>query len=401
MTERLYYDNAYLTEFDAVVTQISERDGRMIVALDRSAFYPTSGGQPYDTGTINDAQVTDVFVDGEGEVWHEVDRAFAIGERVHGRIDWPRRFDHMQQHGGEHMIAGAIYELTGGMTIGLHLGAEFSTIDVEYADGATRISEDMMRRIEDLVNARIQQDARVKCWFPDADELAALPLRKAPTVKEHVRIVAFGDFEMVACGGTHPSTAGQIGLVKILGTEPARGKMRVSFVCGNRAFMDYRACFDAAWAVANRLSTRPENINRVVEGMQNRLRDTERELARLRREILFAGMPAAIAGAQLIGDGVRLVCTEIEADAQLIKDYASKMIETPKTVVLLAANAGDKYIFVFARSADVPCQMGKILAEAAKMCGAKGGGRPDFAQGGGPIELLEYARNILIAQAGA
>ena len=137
MTERLYYDNAYLTEFDAVVTKTMEREGKNLIALDRSACYPTSGGQPYDTGGIRDAQVTDVFVDAEGEVWHEVSRGFTVGETVYGQIDWPRRFEHMQQHGGEHMIAGAIWELTGGMTIGLHLGAEFSSIDVEFADGST------------------------------------------------------------------------------------------------------------------------------------------------------------------------------------------------------------------------------------------------------------------------
>ena len=399
MTERLYYDNAYLTEFDAVVAKTSVREGKHLIALDRSAFYPTSGGQPYDTGTINDAQVSDVFVDDGGELWHEVSREFALGEAVHGQIDWPRRFEHMQQHGGEHMIAGAIWELTGGMTIGLHLGAEFSTIDVEYPDGATRIPDDMIRRVEDLVNSRIQQDVPVKCWFPDADELAALPLRKAPTVKEHVRIVAFGDFEMVACGGTHPSSSGQIGLVKILGVEPARGKMRVSFVCGGRALGDYYKCFDAAWNVANQLSTRPENIGRVVENLQNRLRDAERELARLRRETLFARIPEALANAEIIGGGVRLVSAKIEADAQLIKDYASKLIEAPQTAVLLAADAGEKHIFVFARSVDVPYQMGRILSEAAKKCGAKGGGRPDFAQGGGPAELLDYAKEILLAQA--
>lgn len=228
MTERLYYDNAYLTEFDARVTKVCERNGRTIVALDRSAFYPTSGGQPYDTGDIAGRAVTDVYVDGDGEVWHEIEGSLSVGEAVHGRIDWERRFDHMQQHGGEHMIAGAIYELTGGMTIGLHLGEEVSSIDVEFADGATHVPEELVERIEDLVNERIQRDWPVKCWFPDAAELAVLPLRKQPTVKEHVRIVAMGDFEMVACGGTHPSSTGQIGLVKIVDTAPARGKLRVS-----------------------------------------------------------------------------------------------------------------------------------------------------------------------------
>ena len=183
MTERLYYDDSYLTEFDAVVVRVELRNGRHIAALNRSAFYPTSGGQPYDTGMLNDVHVTDVFVDADGEVWHELEAPLAVGETVHGRIDWARRWDHMQQHGGEHMIAGAVYALTGGMTIGLHLGAEVSSIDVQFADGSTHMDADMIAQIEDYVNERIQMDAPIRCWFPDADELASLPLRKAPTVQ--------------------------------------------------------------------------------------------------------------------------------------------------------------------------------------------------------------------------
>ena len=398
MTDRLYYNDSYLKEFYAVVEKVSERNGRTILALNRSAFYPTSGGQPYDAGTLNEARVTDVFVDAEGEVWHEVDANFAVGEAVHGCIDWARRWDHMQQHGGEHMIAGAVYELTGGMTIGLHLGAEFSSIDVEFADGATHISDEMIARIEDCVNARIQQDAPIRCWFPEPHELSTLPLRKRPTVKEHVRIVAMGDFEMVACGGTHPSSTGQIGLVKIVGAAPARGKLRLSFVCGWRAVEDYRKNYDCAWAAANLLSTRPEMLTHSIGNLQLRLREAELALGRLRREKLFGELDALLAGAQVLPGGGRLVCAELEADAGLLKDAASKLIAAESVVALLAAKAGEKYNFVFARSADLKYAMGALLSGALKPLGGKGGGRPDFAQGGGPLEALDAARRTLLEE---
>ena len=396
MTERLYYDNAYLTEFDAVVEQISEHNGKTVVRLSQSAFYPTSGGQPFDTGFLNDVPVTDVFVDKSGEVWHEIDGELTAGAAVHGKIDWNRRFDHMQQHGGEHMIAGAVYELTGGMTIGLHLGAEFSSIDVEFADGSTHMPVEMIEKVEDLVNERIQKDYPVKCWFPDADELAALPLRKRPTVSEHVRIVAMGDFEMVACGGTHPSSTGQIGMVKIIDAAPARGKLRLSFVCGKRAYLDYRKNYNAAWAAANLLATNPEKLTANLEGKLARLKEAEHELGRLRREMLFAAIPEMLESAQELPGGGRLVCRLVEADPQSLKDFASKLIENTGVAALLGAKAGERCNFVFARSADLPYMMGKILGDAAKPLGGKGGGRPDFAQGGGPAEVLDAARELMM-----
>lgn len=398
MTDRLYYNDAYMTEFDAAVARVEVIGGRRAAALNRSAFYPTSGGQPFDTGTLNGARVTDVFVDGHGEVWHAFDGELAVGEAVHGRIDWARRFDHMQQHGGEHMIAGAVYALAGGMTIGLHLGAEVSSIDVEFADRSTHMTAEMVERIEDYVNLRIQQDHPVRCWFPDAEELEALPLRKRPTVKEHIRIVAMGDFEMVACGGTHPSSTGQIGLVKIVSAEPARGKLRLSFVCGQRAVMDYRRNYNCAWAAANLLSTRPEALYRNIEGLQKRLREAEYALGKLRRAQLISKIPALLRDAQTLAGGGKLVCAEVDADADGLKELASKLASESGVCALLAARLADRAIYIFARSADLSCDMGALLRRAAQPLGGKGGGRPDFAQGGGPIETLWAARDMLMRE---
>lgn len=396
MTERLYYNDSYLTEFDGTVLECVETDGAHRVRLDRSAFYPTSGGQPFDTGTLGDARVTDVYVDEAGEVWHVLDGPLPVGTAVHGRIDWPRRFDHMQQHAGDHMIASALWRLLGGVTIGLHISGDVSTIDVAMPEGVTRISAEDIRRVEDDVNARIQRDVPVRCWFPGPEELKELPLRKPPTVSEHVRVVAIGEDEMVACGGTHPATAGQIGLVKILGVAPARGKMRVSFVAGMRALNDYRACFDRAHEAAALLSIATENLPAHVAAMQEALRRAEYELNKLKRDAAIASLEAEIEVAPRLASGARVVAKLLEGDAALVKEAASKLIKRDGVVVLLGARMGeDSAAFVFARSQDVDLHMGRLLSEAAKPQGGKGGGRPDFAQGGGPIAILEAAKQLI------
>ena len=394
MTERLYYDNAYLTEFDCCVLACRENGAHFDVLLDRSAFYPTSGGQPFDTGTLGNAQVIDVNVI-DGDVWHTVTQPLTPGTTVHGCIDWPRRFDHMQQHAADHMIASALHRLMGGVTIGLHISGDMSTIDVSMPGGATRLSDEDIRRIEDDVNERIQRNVPVRCWFPEAEELAALPLRKPPTVDEHVRIVAIGEDEMVACGGTHPATAGQLGLVKIVSVTPARGKMRVAFLAGARAMADYRRVSEAAHQTAGMLSTGVENLAASVSALQEKLRAAEFELVRLRREQLLNQVAQFIAEAEALPGGARLIARFVEADAMLLRDLASKLIEAPGMIALLGAMNGDQAIYVFGRSTDLNVHMGTLLKESALPYGGKGGGRPDFAQGGGSREILDAARKAL------
>ncbi len=396
MTDRLYYDNAYLTAFTAQVLACRPDGDAWAVLLNRSAFYPTSGGQPFDTGTLGDARVIDVNVT-DGDVWHTVDRPLAAGATVAGQIDWPRRFDHMQQHAGDHMIASALHRLMGGVTIGLHISADVSTIDVAMPAGVTRISDEDIRRIEQDVNERIQRDVPIRCWFPDAGELAALPLRKQPTVTEHVRIVMIGEDEMVACGGTHPATAGQLGLVKILSVTPARGKMRVTFLAGQRALADYQRCFSAAHAAAALLSTGVDSLPGSIATLQEKLRTAEFELTHLRQEQLLGQADQMIADAWTLPDGTRLVARFVNANAALLRDLASRLIATPGVIALLGAMNGSQAMYVFGRAADVQTDMGALLRNSAKPLGGKGGGRADFAQGGGCPEILEAARQALIS----
>ena len=395
MTDRLYYNDAYLRIFDARVEECVEKDGRWQVRLDRSAFYPTSGGQPFDTGTLGGAKVVDVNVE-NSEVWHTLNRPLTVGETVRGEIDWPRRFDHMQQHAADHLIAGTIWRLYGGVTIGLHTGDDVSTIDVAMPGDATRISPEQIRRIEQEVNERIQRDVPVRCWFPSAEELESLPLRKKPTVSEHVRVVAIGDDEMVACGGTHPSTAGQIGLVKIVSVAPARGKMRVAFIAGRRALEDYLKTFDAAHTAADRFSTGVDNLVASVDAMQARLHEAESERSRLQKEKLLSRAEELLAAAEPLPDGTRLVAKFVEADAGALRELVSRLIGQPKVVALLGTASGAQSAYVFGRSQDVGADMGRLLREAAKPLGGKGGGKPDFAQGGGCPEILEAAKALLM-----
>jgi len=397
MTERLYYDQTYLKNFSAVVTAVREKNGKTEITLDRSAFYPTSGGQPYDTGVIGGAKVLDVVVDASGEVWHTVEGMLTEGETVECAIDWARRFDHMQQHAGEHMLAGAVYRLFGGHTIGLHLGAEVSTIDVTMPDGSTHLTPEQVHALEMDVNEQIQQDVPIKCWFPSAEELAALPLRKAPTVSEHVRIVAIGEKEMVACGGTHPSSAGQIGLMKIVDARPAKGKMRLGFMCGMRAFRDYQLRMAVSDKAAAMFSAKVEQLPQSVERMQAQMMELQRELNAMRREQARAQAEGLMEKAE-DWNGVKVVSGVLPAlQPDALRELASGLIACGGVAALLASpKESGGYLTLFARSADVACDMGKLLKGASAACGGKGGGKSDFAQGSAPSDaVLAEAKKLL------
>ena len=399
MTDRLYYDETYLREFDASVTVLRPYGDKWAVALDRSAFYPTSGGQPFDTGTLNTLSVSDVFVDDDGEVWHIVDAPLAVGETVHGQIDWARRFDHMQQHAGEHMIAGAVWRQLHGSTIGLHLGADCSTIDVTMPNGETHLSDAQIRALEDDVNDQIQRDVPIRCWFPSADELKALPLRKPPTVHEHIRIVAIGDCEMVACGGTHPSSAGQIALVKIIGAHPSKGKLRLSFLCGNRAVMDYRARYNVCERAAGLLSAQVAQIPNGIERLTKQLASLERELDRLRRDSAMAHL-TALSEQTPLENGRKVIAARLEAlPMDALRRLASALIERENCIVLLASPKDGSDMLLFARSAGIDEDMSTLLRQTVASVGGKGGGRSDFAQGSSPdANALETASALLNAR---
>ena len=389
MTHRLYYDDTYLRSFEATIEECIGKGDKYLLRLDRSAFYPTSGGQPYDTGIIGKAHVTNVYVDDSGEVWHEVDFFIEQGTHVSCEIDWERRFDHMQQHAGEHLLANAAYRLLGGSTIGLHLGSDVSSIDMTLPDGRTHITRDEIRSLEDDVNSRIQRDVIIRQWFPDAAELAGLPMRKSSTVAENVRVVQIGELEFCPCGGTHPSSAGQIGLFKLVDARPSRGKLRLSFVCGKRAYELLRENYEFLHSAADSLSTSVENVPSIVKSMDDEIKRLTRELNSVRKELLLAGSASILEAANVNAAGVRIASAIVEGDVNSARELALHLSSHSRTVAVVGVKTPSAYSYIVCRSSDVECVCGAALSAAAKRSGGKGGGKPDFAQGGGPIEMFE------------
>lgn len=405
MTERLYYDNPYLKEFTAIVTASGREGENCWLRLDRSAFYPTSGGQPHDTGRIvfdgGMAAVTGVEAEEDGDVRHAVDRLVPVGARVRCALDWPRRFDHMQQHLGEHLLAGQIARAVQGHTIGLHIGRDDATIDVTLPGGATRLPEAAWLAIEDAANRLVMADLPVRCWFPAPKELAALPLRKQPSVTTHVRVVAAGDVEMVACGGTHPDTTGQVGMVKVLGAEPVRGKMRVHFVCGMRALRAFRTHLDAAGRAGQLLSAQVSELPQAVQRLRDRLSDSERALRGMQAAAALDALTARLDAAEPLPSGWQVLAHTVPgADMELLSLLAGAALErNPRAIALLHGQSAGRDTFVFACAPHGAADMAQLLRAA----GLRGGGRADFARGSAPAgadgaALLRKAQAAVIAQ---
>lgn len=393
MTDRIYYVDAYQKQFDATATATRKDADGVWIALDRSAFYPTGGGQPHDTGTLRflerAVQVTDVLADEENTIWHRVTAPIEKGTAVRGEIDWVRRWDHMQQHGGEHILAGSIWHLFQGITRGLHLGKESSTIDVKMPFGRLHLTQEERKQLEDLANERIMSDAPIRCWFPSQDELRTLPLRKEATVDHHVRVVAAGDFEMVPCGGTHPSSTGQLGMIKIVEIAPSRGSMRIQFVAGMRALQFFQTCMDAVHLSGAQLSASAVTLPQAVKKMMDANDALKKENTALKAEKAQVLAAELIAGAEPLRGGDILIKAVLpDADMNTLRDIALHAVKQSRVIVLLAAPSPDGTLVTFARAQDAKGDMALLLRQS----GTKGGGRADFAQGkAGDPDILDVA----------
>jgi alanyl-tRNA synthetase len=394
MTERLYYADPYKREFDATVAAIESRGTETLVRLDRTAFYPSSGGQPFDTGTLAAHRVVDVFDADDGEVVHVVDRvpSFRVGDAVRGAIDWPRRFDHMQQHTGQHVLSAALERAAKVRTVSFHLGVEGSTIDLER-----EVSSSELASAEDEANRIVWEDRPVTISFAAAEEAAKLPLRKEPVRGGTLRLIDVDGFDLSACGGTHVGRTGAIGIIAVVRAERFKGGHRLEFVCGGRALRRFRTLRDVADGAARLLSSPVDGLPQAVEHLQADAKELRRaasaqlmELARYRADELAAA--AAASG------GRRVVVSAVDGDATQLKTIASAIAGRSGFVVVLVS-AGSPSLVVAARSADVDLAADAVLRQLTAKFGGRGGGKPDLAQGGGlsgtPREILDAARAIL------
>ncbi|HEY5028410.1 MAG TPA: alanine--tRNA ligase-related protein [Candidatus Angelobacter sp.] len=381
MTDRLYYHDSFLYDFDARVVEALERQGRSAIVLDRTAFYPTSGGQVYDLGVLTaDGQqivITEVADEEDGRILHFAAEPLAAGTQVHGSVDAVRRRDHVQQHSGQHVLSAAFIRLFNMPTVSFHMGEESCTIDLD----TTGLSASQAQKAELLANEVIAEDLPVSIRFVPLEEARQLGLRKLPPRQTgDLRLIDITDFDLTACGGTHVRATGQIGSILLRKIEKVKQGMRVEFVCGlravNTARRDYTTLTEAASLYSSHIYDVPEQVRKSLTEAKSAGKAQHKlleELAELYAERLLA--QAA---------GSPQVITEFfsDRDALFIKLLAQKLTAGKSAVVALLASGTGQPTLVFAQSPGQKSNMGQLLKDAMAQLGGRGGGSADMAQGG-------------------
>lgn len=390
-TECLFYQDPYLRHFTGRIISRQVIEDKLAVALDRTAFYPTGGGQPNDTGTLAGAEVLDVFEAG-GLIWHVVGSDIPGGEVI-GEITWARRFDHMQQHTGQHVLSQAFIQACDAETVAFHLGALSSTIDLNRTD----LGVDLITAAEAAANAVVDSALPVTVALVGEAELPQIPLRRPPKVTEDIRVVQVQGFDWSACGGTHVANTAQIGLIKIVGTERRGAELRVSFLCGGRARADYARLHLLVAGLASRLTVGQDDVLAAVDRMASEHRAARKELADLEAQWVESTAEALWAAAEFCGPW-KIVARIADYPLERGKRMAQALRARPGAVVLLGLS-GDRPQLIFTRADNVDLDAGVLLREAASAAGGRGGGRPDWAQGGVPAtDALELALSSALAR---
>ena len=396
LTRRIYYDNPYIKTFRARVLQWNEIDGRPALLLDATAFYPGGGGQPPDRGTLNGVAVVGFEVDERGGVWHLLKRPVKTREVV-GRVEWNLRFDHMQQHTGQHILSAALAQMLEANTVGFHLGAEEVTIDVDKPDlTATEISS-----AEWLANRIITDNRKVEARFVSKGELSLLPLRKQPSVQGPIRIVEIAGFDVTPCGGTHVTHTGEVGLVKVTGLDRRGDKLRISFLCGWRALKDYARTRETLDAISRHLTTGYEEILPVIKKLRKRLREEQKLRENAEKALLEAKVDAL---RREVGvSGSRLV-RHLAGNRQEAQFVASRLAGDGLAAVVGWVENGRPQM-ILARGDGVGADMASLIKEIAEKFGGRGGGRPERAQCGLPEgvdigKAMDFAAEKIVNEVG-
>jgi alanyl-tRNA synthetase len=377
-TERLYYTDSYVQSFAAQIVARSTYRGRPAVALDRSAFYPEGGGQPADRGSIDAVAVLDVQAE-DDVIWHVLAEDVALPEQVHCRLDWQRRFDHMQQHHGQHLLTAAFLALGGPATTSFHLGESNATIDLDTPE----LAAELVAAAEDLANQVIWEDRPVIARFVTVEELATLPLRKPPTVSGPVRVVSVADFDYSACGGTHPHSTGGVGLVAVRRWSRQKRSTRLEFLCGGRALRDYRALNAAATRSASYLSVGRDELEAAVERMQTANDTLRKEAGDLQSQLCLYEARALYEAAQQRG-AVRLVVHRQDGEnPERLRELGRRIAEQAGGVAVLASVVGERAHLLVTCAADSGLDAHKLLQTGIAVIGGRGGGSSHMAQGGG------------------
>lgn len=379
MTKKLYYDNAYESTFESMVTK---NEGDYIV-LNETAFYPTGGGQPFDTGFLNGKQVTNVE-EVDGEIRHYLNGSIPIGTKVEGQLDWERRFDHMQQHAGQHILTAAFVELFDYQTISFHLGSEKVTIDLDVEN----VSPLELQEVEKLANQIILEHRGIVTKWITKEEVSQYPLRKDLSVEENIRLVIIPEFDYNGCGGTHPRNTSEVQAIKILGTERQKKKTRVEFVCGNRVLKQLQEKTAAVSKLTGLLNAPQSELEKAAIRLIDRNKTLEKELKINQDTIL------RYEANDLVKETVQISRQKVvksvfqDKSLQELQTLAKYVLaKEPEVNVILVSTLNERLQFVCQREQS-SINMKNLSQSVLPAINGKGGGNEKQAQGGGEAKTI-------------
>jgi alanyl-tRNA synthetase len=363
------------------------------VTLNQTAFYPTSGGQPFDVGALGESRVLDVIDEEGGRIIHVTTTALAPGTKVRGVVEWSRRFDHMQQHTGQHVLSAAFDRLLSNRTESFHLGAEACSIDL-----ARELTAPAVAAAVDEANRVVWEDRQVRVTFVTEEEAARLPLRKEPARGGTLRLIEIDDFDLSACGGTHVARTGGIGIIAVSGWEKFRGGSRLHFLCGGRVARRFDLWRDALASTQKFLSVAPEELAGAVERLQDENKTLQRALRAAQERLAVHDAAALVARAVPHGDRRLIVEVVPGLDAPALKAMAAAAAQTPGAAVALFGATSPAIVVVACHPA-TGADAAAVLKQLVARFGGRGGGKPDLAQGGGLVgdatALAAAARELL------
>jgi len=398
LSKRLYYEEPYLQEFKGKILEKIKIDGKPALILDNTCFYPTSGGQPNDLGYIQGVSIVDVIEDNENII-HVLKEGIEeeCGNTVIGKIDWKRRFDHMQQHSGQHILSAAFEKLWNADTVSFNLGDEICTLDIMKDN----ITSEEVKKAEILSNNIVLENKPIKVYFVDQERANELNLRKIPPKKGDIRIVEIKDFDICACCGTHCGTTGEVGLIKILKWEKRGVKIRLDFTCGKRSLKDYYWKNELIKNISNKLTIKDTELGEAVERMLEERKETRKELREIKEKLQEYEAKKLIDETSIRDDGIKIISKVFEEkNFQEVRGLVQKIINLDDSIVVFAGikskGEGEGVKILFACSRALKYDMNRLIREAGKFIEGRGGGTSNFAQAGGKKaegihEALDFA----------
>lgn len=390
MTKRIYFDNPYQIEFEGEVTDKLKINHKIGLILNQTCFYPESGGQPSDKGTINGINVTEIYEKND-EIIHLLEQDI-LDKKVKGKIDWFTRFDHMQQHSGQHILSQSFVQVLEAETLSFHLGETVSTIEVDLRG----ISEQDIEKIERLANQIIYENREIKTYFVTLQQAEKLKLRKPPQKQEEIRIVEISDFDISACGGTHCQNTGEIGIIKIKKWEKIRNNLRFEFLCGQRALKDYFQKNILVNRLSTRFSVKDEELSQAIDRLYDDFKTQRKKVNKLQEKLIEYEAKEIAQKAE--GKIIKIIFSDREVKE--VKYLALNIIKQGDFVALLGLKSERVYLFL-ARSETLSFDMREIVDLVAPIIEGRGGGSASFVEIGGEkkenlTQALEKAYQLIL-----